>query len=186
VADSEHVVQIARELLADGVRDVRMSDVARAAGISRAYLYRLVPGREGLIELALVARCEEFGDELERRARRARGDVGEAILEQTLHGIALAISDPEFGRLADALPRTRLAHLLNSADSPIHGVLVRTFAPLLDRAEAENRLRTDIDRERILTWLQSVHGHMASRDDLDADERRVLLREFLLPAILSG
>jgi AcrR family transcriptional regulator len=180
------IVAEARQLFAGGVADVRMSDVARAAGISRAYLYRLVPGREALIELALVARCEEFGDDLEARARRATGDIADEIVDQAMHGITLAVSDAEFGRLADALPRTRLAHLLTSTQSPIHSVLVRTFGPLLDRALQEGRLRTDVPVERIYTWLQSVHGHMASRDDLDDAERRAMLRDFLLPAVLVG
>jgi hypothetical protein len=132
-----------------------------------------------------VARCEEYGEELEADARRATANVADAIVEHAMLGISMAISDPEFGRLADALPRARLAQLLNSTDSPIHAVLVRSFGPLLAKALSEGRLRTDLPLDRIYAWLQSVHGHLASREDLQDSERRQILIDFVLPSLFA-
>jgi AcrR family transcriptional regulator len=162
-----------------------MHHVAEAAGVSRAHLYNLVSNRAALIELALIARVEEYSGELEASARTVKQDIVEAIVEQMLLGVTLALTDPEFGRLADALPRHRLAHLLNAADSPIHSIFVRSIEPLIAQAVAAGRLRTDVPLQRIYTWLQSLHAQLASRDDLDDMERRQILTDFVLPSILD-
>jgi AcrR family transcriptional regulator len=178
------IVAAARRQFASGVHDVRMQDIARATGISRAYLYTFVSSREELIELAILARCEEFGDELEAEARTAGGDIAEELVALAVRAISMALGDPEFARLANALPRTRLAHLLNSAESPMHSILIRSYEPLLARALWERRLRTDVPLDRIYAWIQLLNGHLTSRQDLDDRGRRQLLEDFLLPSIL--
>ena len=76
------IVAAARQLFADnGVSRTRLEDVSAAVGISRQYLYRFVSGRDGLIELALLARCRELGAQLEARAHLDADDVTAAVAD---------------------------------------------------------------------------------------------------------
>ena len=114
------IVAAARQLFADnGVSRTRLEDVSAAVGISRQYLYRFVSGRDGLIELALLARCRELGAQLEARAHLDADDVTAAVADQVVAGAMIA-HDDEFVLLAEAMPRDRLNALLTGADSPLH------------------------------------------------------------------
>ncbi len=60
----KQIVRVASELLATrGVDHVRIPDVAEAAGVTRAVVYRFFPSRQAI----LVAVLEEFRADLERR-----------------------------------------------------------------------------------------------------------------------
>jgi AcrR family transcriptional regulator len=170
----------------DGVSDTRMEDVAREAGLSRQYLYRLVSGREQLIELALVDRAREFTDELAERAQRLapEKDLHEAFVDQIAFAGSLGRDDPEFARLAGALPRARVNHALTGADSPFHGYTGRAFEPLFARALAEGTLRTDVTVDAMVDWLQGVLALLAGRDDLGSEGERRLISQFVLPSLL--
>jgi AcrR family transcriptional regulator len=161
-----------------------MEDVARQAGISRQYLYRLVSGRADLIELALLARLHELGAELAAAAQLDAPDVAEAIVNQALGGIRLAREDAEFAYLAEAMPRTRLNTILTSGKSPLHSINRSVFGGLFARALSEGRLRTDVSADSMVEWLQGVMTLLSGRDDLEAEEQREIITEFVLPGLL--
>ncbi len=171
----------------DGVTNTTMEDIAREAGRSRQYLYRLVTGREQLIELALIDRAREFTDELARRAERLDPDrdLRELFTDQIVFAASLGRDDPEFLRLAGALPRGRANHALTSSDSPFHGYTVRAFEPLFARAISEGSLRTEVTVDAMVDWLQGVLALLAGRNDLSAEEEHRLVREFVLPSLLN-
>lgn len=169
-----------------GVSETRMEDIANEAGLSRQYLYRLVSGREELIELALIDRAREFTDELAERASHLgpAEDLREALVDQIVFAASMGRNDPEFVRLAGALPRERTNHALTSSDSPFHGYTERAFEPLFARAMSDGRLRTDVSVGSMVDWLQGVLALLAGRDDLDGEAERRLVREFVLPGLL--
>ena len=170
----------------DGVTETRMEDIAQEAGLSRQYLYRLVSGREELIEMAMIDRAREFTDELAVRAERLSpdGNLEEAFIDQIVFAISLGRDDPEFVKLARALPRERANHALTGADSPFHDYTVRAFEPLFARAMSEGTLRTDVTVDAMVDWLQGVLALLSGRDDLDDQAERRVLREFVLPSLL--
>ena len=101
------IVAAARRLFVEnGVGRTRLEDVSAAVGISRQYLYRFVSGRDGLIELALLARSRELGAQLEARAHLDADDVTAAVVDQVVAGAMIA-HDKEFVLLAEAMPRDR-------------------------------------------------------------------------------
>jgi AcrR family transcriptional regulator len=163
-----------------------MEDIAREAGLSRQYLYRLVSGREELIEMAMIDRAREFTDDLAARAERlgSEGDLEERFIDQILYSVSLGREDPEFLKLAGALPRERTNHALTASDSPFHGYTARAFEPLFARALSEGRLRTDVSVDAMVDWLQGVLALLAGRDDLDDQAERLLIHEFVLPSLL--
>lgn len=181
------VVAAARECFAEaGIAGTRMDEVARRAGISRPHLYAFVSGREQLIELVALARLRELGRALEDRARGLDAEVGEAIVDQVIATTRMGRDDPEFVALAEVMPRFELNELLTSGESPIHEVNSRIFGPLLGRAMAEGRLRSDVPLDSMIEWLQGVVALLAGRGDLDDESLSTMARRFVLPAILAG
>jgi AcrR family transcriptional regulator len=180
------VVSAARECFAElGIGATRMDDVARRARMSRPNLYSFVSGRAELIELVALARLAELGRSLQERARALDGETGEAIVDQVVATIQLGREDPEFITLAEAMPRFALNELLSSGTSPIHQINATIFGPLLARAMGEGRLRSDVPLDAMFEWLQTVVTQLAARNDLDDESLRVMVRRFVLPALLT-
>jgi AcrR family transcriptional regulator len=183
----ERITAAARRLFAThGVAATRMEDVARESGISRQYLYRLVPNRHQLVEHALVARCWELGAILQSRAQLDTSTIEDALLDQIIAGVTLGRDDSEFVYLANAVDRVRLHVLLTSADSPLHEINTGVYGRLFARAVAEGRLRTDMSLDSMVEWLQGVMTMLASRDDQDLDAMRAMVRGYVLPSLLKG
>jgi AcrR family transcriptional regulator len=179
------IVAAARQLFADnGVSRTRLEDVSAAVGISRQYLYRFVSGRDGLIELALLARCRELGAQLEARAHLDADDVTAAVADQVVAGAMIA-HDDEFVLLAEAMPRDRLNALLTGADSPLHRINMRVYGPLFARAIGAGLLRTDVSVDAMVTWLQGVMTMLAGRSDLDEGSMHDVVDTFVVPSLFS-
>ncbi len=177
------IVAAARRLFAEnGVGRTRLEDVSAAVGISRQYLYRFVSGRDGLIELALLARSRELGAQLEARAHLDADDVTAAVVDQVVAGAMIA-HDNEFVLLAEAMPRDRLNALLTSADSPLHRINTRVFGPLFARAIGTGLLRTDVSVDAMVTWLQGVMTMLAGRSDLDKVSMHDVVETFVVPSL---
>jgi AcrR family transcriptional regulator len=179
------IVAAARRLFAEnGVSRTRLEDVSAAVGISRQYLYRFVSGRDGLIELALLARCRELGAQLEARAHLDADDVTAAVADQVVAGAMIA-HDDEFVLLAEAMPRDRLNALLTGADSPLHRINMRVYGPLFARAIGAGLLRTDVSVDAMVTWLQGVMTMLAGRSDLDEGSMHDVVDTFVVPSLFS-
>jgi AcrR family transcriptional regulator len=159
-----------------------MEEIAKGAGISRQGMYRYVSGRETLIELAIIERCREFTVEVDTAS--APDDVIDALIDLTLRLMVAARTDPEFGYLAEAMPRVRLNYLLTSAKSPIHDLVGSRFATLLDRAAQQGLLRDDLTRPEMVAWLQGMLTLYVPRADLDISETRRFLEKLALRALL--
>ena len=85
-------MRVASELLAaGGVDHVRMPEVARAAGVTRAVVYRFFPSRQAL----LAAVLEDFRGDLEARfaARAPLLSARRAALDLTVRGFVEACCD---------------------------------------------------------------------------------------------
>jgi len=177
------IVAAARRLFVEnGVSRTRLEDVSASVGISRQYLYRFVSGRDGLIELALLARSRELGAQLEARAHLYADDVTAAVVDQVVAGAMIA-HDHEFGLLAEAVPRDRLNALLTSPDSPFHRINTRVFGSLFARAIAAGLLRTDVSVDAMVTWLQGVMTMLAGRSDLDKVSMHDVVDTFVVPSL---
>jgi AcrR family transcriptional regulator len=187
-ASRREFIAAARRCFArDGIAATNMADVAREAGLSRPYLYKLFSNRVELIELAMLDRGREFSEELAARAVEAAAgdDLSEAFIDQLRRAVSLGREDPEFVVLAAAVPRERANHLFTAADSPLRGFTWSTFKPLLDRAAAEGVLRTDVSLEEVVDWLHGVVLMLAGRDDLDEAAERRLMAKFIVRGILE-
>lgn len=119
-----------------------MSDLAEAAGVGRATLYRYFPTRESLLSALVVA----AQDEAVRRLR-------EAGLEAVAFPEALA-------RAARGLVAIGTRFVVLAREQPVaksapdDSELVAHVSGLLGRGQAEGRLRDDVPLE----WLVQVFG----------------------------
>lgn len=82
----ETLVSAARDLtVADGWNNVRMVDVARAAGVSRQTVYNEFDGRTGLAEAIALREIEQFVHTVRAELFAHAGDVRSAVHAAVLH-----------------------------------------------------------------------------------------------------
>ncbi len=162
-----------------------MEDIAAAAGLSRPYVYRVVGSRENLIELAILERCREMGADLVAENAGSEPDIIEAFVRQLVAAVLRGRNDPEMRDLATAIDRVRLGVLLTSKDSPVHTLNHALFAPLFGRAASAGCLRTDRSVDRMVEWIQTTMTMLTGRDDQSEEETTAMVRDFILPGLLS-
>jgi AcrR family transcriptional regulator len=124
----EDVLRAAMEVMSTrGLYGTPTLDIARAAGLSQAYLFRLFPTKLSLF-LAVVERSfEQIEDVLERAARAARA-VGEPALMAMAAAYTALLEDP--GILLIQLQAQAAA-----SEPEVRDALRRGFAGLLDMVE---------------------------------------------------
>ncbi|MFJ9543917.1 TetR/AcrR family transcriptional regulator [Streptomyces sp. NPDC101225] len=172
--NSERIRRAAREVYAERGPDAMLEDIARAAGVGIATLYRHFPNKEQLVRAALE----------------------QAVAEQLTPAIEQAMSDDDPRRGLTSLLEATLAmaarehNTLTAADNS-GALTAEVTAPFLDslilltrRGQQAGLIRADIvpdDMHRIMGMLISV---LWSTDPADQGWRRyvVLVLDALSPA----
>ncbi len=111
-AREREIIDATRRLFDErGVRDAQIEDIARAAGINRAIVYRHFTGKEELFALTLVSYLDELATELE--AAVAGGDSPpEQLAALTGAFVDFGIAHPAFVDCAQAIMRRTGTELL--------------------------------------------------------------------------
>ena len=131
------ILEAAARVLATGGEQASMNDVAAAAGVARATLYRYFPSRQALLdELARVA-AEEAG------ARLASARVGELAAEEGVRRAVRALI--EAGDPFTVIARERVRPDPEQFEQRVLEPLRRLF----ERAQGAGEIREDIPK----TWL---------------------------------
>src|SRR5947209_4619502 len=167
-----------------GVNKTTLDDVAREAGLSRATIYRLVPGgKDGLMELVARVEITEFFQKLAQRLEAATTleellvtgmtEAGRHIGE---HPALQFIITYEPQIVLPGLAFAQMSRVLNLASAFATPYLSR-FIPLDEAPEAA---------EWIIRILLSYAGCPSERVDMTNEESvRRLVRTFVLPALLQ-
>jgi AcrR family transcriptional regulator len=170
---AERIIDAAAELFAEhGVAAVGMAEIAKAAGCSRATLYRYFDNRHA-VRLAFVHReTRRIVAQLDERFRDI-ADPGERIVAAMLGAVAEVRANPlliAWFRPADAGTAGRI-----SQDSDVIESLAATIFGPADL--------TDPERSRLARWLTRVIVSLLSAPGRDAADERAMLEEFVAPVI---
>ena len=168
----DRILDAAAGLFAErGVEAVGMNDIARAAGCSRATVYRYFENREALH----TAYVHRHAREVNRQLADLVGGIAEPrdrLLGALLHALRLVRENPA---LAAWFSRTPLGAEAAEGSDVIQAMTAGFLLSVDhdDAAGAERRARWLV---RVLTSFLSVPGR-------DPDEERAMLKEFVVPLI---
>ncbi|MEB3068816.1 TetR/AcrR family transcriptional regulator [[Mycobacterium] vasticus] len=173
---AEKILDAAEKLFAE--RDpasVGMNEIARAAGCSRATLYRYFESRDALYTAYVHRWANTLYQELTQRLAGI-DDPAQRLVTGITESLTLVRSNPSLASwFAETGPPIGVAM---AEQSDVIAAMVRTFLSALgtdDPEVVEQRARWVV---RVMTSLLSFPGR-------DADDERAMLTEFVVPVVVS-
>jgi TetR/AcrR family transcriptional regulator, mexCD-oprJ operon repressor len=141
------IVDAAARVFAEGGEQASMNEVAEAAGVGRATLYRYFASRQALLAEVVDVAAVRVGERL--RAARLDGVAVEEALGRAVRALV------EIGDYFVVLSRERTQPLSDQLEPTI----VRPLAELFERGRSMGRIRGDIPS----SWLtELLIGHVVS------------------------
>lgn len=179
---AEHRVTVAADRILDAAdelfthRDaatVGMNEVAKAAGCSRATLYRYFENRDALYTAYVHREAQRVFGELAGRLE-ATTSPGDQLVEGILAALRAVRESPA------------LASWFAPGQRPIGGELAERSEVIRVRTEAYLAALGVEDVERRARWLLRVMISLLTFPGRDADDERAMLEEFVLPTVAPG
>jgi AcrR family transcriptional regulator len=167
-----------------GLAKTTMSDVASAATVHRATVYRYFTDREELVAAVFLREAAPLLAQAVQKLETSE-DVAEGLVDALVESIS-------------EMRRSEIVQTLLSSDSPVaaHRSLMseqvanvaRTTAePALRRAVAEGRLRPGVTFDDASDWILRVGFSLLSDDQrVSMEDQRQLLKTFLVPALFKN
>ena len=133
----EHVVDVAMEAFcAEGIRHVKMDDIARRLGMSKRTLYELFADKESLLLSGIESRQQQHTRLLEEEMQRTDNvldlilfDFGKRLVFLKQINPSFFVDVPRFPRVLAAIKAYRQQHLKNAVDFLRRGVEQGLFRP---------------------------------------------------------
>ncbi|OBY29695.1 TetR/AcrR family transcriptional regulator [Mycolicibacter kumamotonensis] len=173
---AEKILDAAEKLFA--LRDpasVGMNEIARAAGCSRATLYRYFESREALYTAYVHRWANTLYHELTRRLSGIE-DPSQRLVTGIIESLALVRSNPALvSWFAETGPPIGAAM---AERSEVITVMVTTFLSALGTDDTEAMQQRARWVVRVMTSLLSFPGR-------DADDERAMLMQFVVPVVVS-
>lgn len=174
------------EVIAEvGPLAVRVDEVARRAGCSRATVYRHVADKDELVREVLVARSAAIARRLEARLDDD-GDPADWIVEGLL-GHADAVRREPWFRALEREGATSAVARVGGGPEAVAALAAPLVGRFLDRIAARGALRPDITVEQATEWLIGVHLSLLSPvfAGRSRAHRASMLRTFVAYALLA-
>ena len=156
---SSAILEAAAAVLAERGEQASMADVAAAAGMARATVYRYFPNREALFEALGRLALEEAGERLEA------GRLEEVAVAQAFERAvrALAAVGDSFVVVSRESARTDPEEFERRVASPLRG--------LIERAQSSGEVRDDLPASWLMESLIGIIvSGMQSRPSLGVDD----------------
>jgi AcrR family transcriptional regulator len=168
----------------EGPLGVRVDEVARRAGCSRATVYRYVADKDELVREVLVGRSAEIAARLEAELDES-GDPADWIVEGLLRHAEAVRAEPWFQALEHQGATAAVARVGGGPEAVV-GLAAPIVAGFLDRIAARGALRDDITLDEATEWLIGVHlGLLAPAfAERSRAHRAHMLRTFVAYALL--
>jgi AcrR family transcriptional regulator len=182
---SRLVAATAEVIAEDGPLAVRVDEVARRAGCSRATVYRHVADKDELVREVLARRANEIAEKLESLIDE-RADPADWIVEGLLRHADAVRAEPWYRALEREGATAAIARVGGGPDALV-GLAAPIVARFLDRIAARGALRDDITVEEATEWLIGVHLGLLSPVFVDRSRRHraTMLRKFVAYALLA-
>jgi AcrR family transcriptional regulator len=195
-ADAPEDPDSARERLIDaaedcfarfGVAKTTVEDVASAAGISRATIYRYFDGgRDELILAVLMREAGKFLGRLDRRLDRQRS-FADALVEGVVYTLREIRAEPQLALLFAPETAGHTGSIAGASEALFHAT-TEFLTPVLETAQRNGDMREDIGiadaAEWVLRTILSMLTVQGPRRRSDA-RLRDYLHAFLVPALAA-
>ena len=169
-----------------GAQKTSMEDVARAAGMSRATVYRYFENRDAL--LLGVASRQASALAAEAISYLSRYDtISDWMVEGLLFTLRELPRRPVFASLVTSLDSRSSGNLLLGSTGLIQ-IGVNVLGPVFANAKEQGLLRDEIEPEMLIEWLLRMlwtYLNAPSQVATDEESMRKLLRMMLIPAVLK-
>ena len=169
-----------------GPQKTSMEDVARAAGMSRATVYRYFENRDALL-LGVASR------QAASLAADAMGylaqfdDIRDWLVEGLLYTLRELPKRPVFASLVTSLDSRSGTTLFLGSNGMIE-IGVNVLRPMFDMAKQQGVVREDLDLELLIEWLLRVlwtYLNAPSQVAHDEEGMRRLFSMMLIPSVLK-
>ncbi|WP_036509639.1 TetR/AcrR family transcriptional regulator [Nocardia aobensis] len=174
-------------LAAKGIRATTMMEVAEAAGVSRAWLYRHFPDKPALIGAAIVRLTDTWWNDA-----RAELDRIDTFAEQLTIGVRIgrgAYDDPGalLMRLRSSEPE-EFAACAGAGVTALVPALAAFWRPYIDRAAERGEVHPAHDLGEVAEWVARILISLGTvpGDTIDPDDPAAVshhLDTYLLPAL---
>ena len=175
---ADRILDAAGKLFAArGVAGVGMSEIAQAAGCSRATLYRYFDSREALLIAYVQREARAAGTQL----AALTGDIPdprERLLAGVTHALSMVRASPALSAWFGA---TTLG-VRAAESSDVVRAMTAAFLVSLDAGDAAAPAAAE-SRAR---WLVRVLTSLLVSPGRDADDERAMLEEFVVPVLLRS
>ena len=169
-----------------GPQKTSMEDVARAAGMSRATVYRYFENRDAL--LLGVASRQSSALAVEAINYLAQfNTISDWMVEGLLFTLREIPRRPVFASLVTSLD-SRASGSLFLGSTGLVQIGVNVLQPMFANAKAQGLLRDDVDPEMLVEWLLRMlwtYLNAPSQVATDEEGMRKLFRMMLIPAVLK-
>jgi AcrR family transcriptional regulator len=169
-----------------GPQKTSMEDVARAAGMSRATVYRYFENRDAL----LLGVASRQASSLAAEAINYLGQfttISDWLVEGLLFTLREMPNRPVFASLVTSLDSHSSGSLLLGSTGLVQ-IGVNVLRPMFASAQSQGLLRDEVDPEMLVEWLLRMlwtYLNAPSQVATDEEGMRKLFRMMLIPAVLK-
>jgi len=169
-----------------GPQKTSMEDVARAAGMSRATVYRYFENRDALLLGVASRQASALASEAISYLSRFN-TISDWLVEGLLFTLREIPNRPVFASLVTSLDSRASGSLLLGSTGLVQ-IGVNVLQPMFANAKEQGLLRDDIDPEMLIEWLLRMlwtYLNAPSQVATDEEGMRKLFRMMLIPAVLK-
>ena len=169
-----------------GPQKTSMEDVARAAGMSRATVYRYFENRDALL-LGVASRQSSALAAEAINYLAQFNTISDWMVEGLLFTLREIPRRPVFASLVTSLD-SRASGSLFLGSTGLVQIGVNVLQPMFANAKAQGLLRDDVDPEMLVEWLLRMlwtYLNAPSQVATDEEGMRKLFRMMLIPAVLK-
>ncbi|MBA9007693.1 TetR/AcrR family transcriptional regulator [Thermomonospora cellulosilytica] len=184
----ERIIDAAESCFARyGVAKTTVEDIAAAAGLSRATVYRSVSGgRDELILAVMLREVQRFLDRLADRLRRERS-VPDAVVEGIVDAVSHIRGQPHMMQFLVPEAAGHAHAVLTGSAERILGLCRDYVRPYFAAAQRDGRIRAGIEVEGTVEFLfRIITSLIVLERDRDPDDTRNFLRSYVVPVIVGG